>query len=419
MLVGVVFFFVEHNVRTAQYEAFSPWSSAAGSLEAGHNVAKGLALGLIGLLGGYLALRSDGRPLRFSGWLTALMLCYVGWLAASVLWSIDPGMSCRRLATLLFFILGAVGFARQFRPRDVALMAIVVGGGYLAVGVGTELALGTFHPWSPEYRFAGTIHPNAQGVQLAVLCLASFCLAAAATRGRTWLWACFAVGLVFLVLTKSRASCASLLIAMAALWLATASGRARALAALTTGLAVSTVALAASFSRADVSDRLLEAVMLGRQEQSEGLTGRVPLWNELFGYVRARPLEGYGYMAFWTEKNIEDLSADMEWTLREAHNGYLETVLGVGLIGGAILLAVVVVGLGRAAAGYRATGDPGLAFLLGLLAFCLADACLESGVPNFTALLAEIGLVQLMTLQAANERPFIDFRRRNGAIAAG
>ena len=184
---------------------------------------------------------------------------------------------------------------------------------------------------------------------------------------------------------------------MAAIWFATASGRARALAALTAGLAICTVALAASFARAQVADRLLGAVMLGREEQSEGLTGRIPLWNELLGYAQARPWEGYGYQTFWTDKQIENVSDDMEWTLREAHNGYLDTVLSVGLIGGVILLAIVMVGLRRAAAGYRATGDPGLAFLLGLLVFCLADACLESGLPNFTALLAEIGLVQLMT----------------------
>ncbi len=158
------------------------------------------------------------------------------------------------------------------------------------------------------------------------------------------------------------------------------------------------MALAASFARAGAGEGLLGAVMLGRQEQSEGLTGRIPLWDELLGYVHARPLQGYGYQAFWTEKQIEDISDDMDWTLREAHNGYLETVLGVGLIGGAILLAITVVGLGRVVAGYRATGDPGLAFLLGLLAFCLADACLESGVSNFAAVLAQTGLAQLMTI---------------------
>jgi exopolysaccharide production protein ExoQ len=212
------------------------------------------------------------------------------------------------------------------------------------------------------------------------------------------LWTCFAVGLVFLLLTKSRASCAGLAISLVVVWLVAAPPRARELAALAVGIAISTLALAASLSRADVADGMLDAVMLGRQEQSEGLTGRVPLWNELIDYVKKRPLQGYGYMAFWNDKQIDAVSADQDWTLREAHNGYLETVLGVGLIGGVILLIGVLGGLRRTAVGYRATGDAGRAFLAGLIIFCLADAWFESGVPNSITFLAEIGLVQAMTM---------------------
>ena len=52
-----MFFFVAHNFQVSQYERFAPWSDAEeGTLEAGQNVAKGLALSLIGLLGVYLAL---------------------------------------------------------------------------------------------------------------------------------------------------------------------------------------------------------------------------------------------------------------------------------------------------------------------------------------------------------------------------
>jgi hypothetical protein len=106
-LVGAVYFFVAHDFQVSRYERFAPWSDSEGALEAGRNVAKGLALALIGLYGTYLLLRRDGRPLRWTGWLPALAAFYLAWAAASVLWSNDPGMSCRRLAVLMFCVLAA------------------------------------------------------------------------------------------------------------------------------------------------------------------------------------------------------------------------------------------------------------------------------------------------------------------------
>ena len=92
------------RLPVSQYEAFAPWSDAEGTLEAGQNVAKGLALALIGLLGAYLHFRRGRTAAPLTGWLPALMIFYLAWSAASVLWSIDPGMSCRRLAVLMFFV---------------------------------------------------------------------------------------------------------------------------------------------------------------------------------------------------------------------------------------------------------------------------------------------------------------------------
>lgn len=404
VVIGAVFFFVAHNFQVSRYEGFAPWSDSEGSPEAGRNVAKGLALSLVGLLGAYLFLRRDGRPIRLTGWLPALVLGCLAWAAASVLWSIDPGMTLRRLAVLMFCTLGAAGIARQFRPRDVALMALAISGVYLLLGVAAEAALGTFRPWSPGDRFAGTVHPNTQGAHLVVFCLAAFCLAKWRgfsendTRARAWLWALFAVGLVFLLLTKSRTSCATLAIALAVLWLLDVSLRTRVLVVLGAGLVLCAAALTSTLFGLDMDDQFVEIAMLGRQEESAALTGRIPIWTELLGYVRARPLQGYGYKSFWTTKHIEAISDDMQWPLREAHNAYLDGVLSVGLIGVAVFFAAVFAGLRRAAVAYRKSGDPGFALTLCLLVACTVSACLESGMmsPNFITLMAGSGIAQLM-----------------------
>ena len=137
--------------------------------------------------------------------------------------------------------------------------------------------------------------------------------------------------------------------------------------------------------------------MLGRQEESESLSGRFPIWLELTNYARARPLQGYGYEAFWTAKHIEAVSEELQWPLREAHNAYLDCTLSVGLVGAAALLLSVFLAMQRAAAGYRVTGEMGFAFTLGMLAFAMVSACLESGVasPNLITLIAGSGVAVL------------------------
>ena len=390
------------QLQVSRYADFAPWSDTAGSLEAGQNATKGLALSLIGLLGLYLLIRRDGRPLHLTGPLAALMIFYLMWSAVSVLWSADPGMSGRRLAVLLFCVLGAAGFARQFSPRDLALMALAVTGGYLLIGVATEVTLGTFRPWAAGYRFAGTVHPNTQGMQLTIFCLASFCLARSAATHRVGLWTLFAVGVAFLLLTRSRTSCAATAIALATLWLVNASRRVQILTLLGTGLLISATTLIGSLLGVDIQDSLVDSAMLGREDQSEALTGRIPIWTELGNYIAARPLTGYGYESFWTNKRIEAVSDELEWPLREAHSTFVDTLLSVGLVGMAAFLGAVLLGVRRAAAAYRETGDAGYALTFCLLIACLVDACLESGGTNANCitLLLGTGVMALFTREA-------------------
>ncbi|MDT8366711.1 MAG: O-antigen ligase family protein [bacterium] len=62
------------------------------------------------------------------------------------------------------------------------------------------------------------------------------------------------------------------------------------------------------------------------------LTGRVVLWDELLGYKKNIIL-GYGYDSFWLGDRIAALWDKYWWMPTEAHNGFLETYLELGLIG--------------------------------------------------------------------------------------
>lgn len=420
VLLGAVFFYVGHDFRISSVEDFAPWSASNGSLQSGGNVAKGIALSLIGLFGIYLLLRRDGKSLRLIGWLPAIMAFYLTWTAASVLWSIDPGLSCRKLAVLIFCVFGALGFARQFRSRDIVLMAMIVPAVFLGLGILAELALGTFRPFSAGYRFSGTVHPNTQGALLATLCMASFCYARLVPRDdlrpRKIIWALFSLGLVFLLLTKSRTSCAAVAVSLATLWLIGLSLRTRLMLILSAGFICCATFLGGIMLGFDVDDAVARAVMLGREDESAKLTGRIPIWNELLGYVADRPLQGFGYEAFWTDEHIEAVSDEVQWHVREAHNAYLDSTLSVGLIGTATLLLIIAMAMFLSAKRYRAIGDASAALAFCLLVFSALNAILETGLaaPNFVTLIAGSGIAMLYTAPEAVRSSTLDVTEGNG-----
>jgi O-antigen ligase len=87
---------------------------------------------------------------------------------------------------------------------------------------------------------------------------------------------------------------------------------------------------------------------LGREDQvdedSANFSNRVPLWIECLRYLKRKPIAGYGYGAFWTPERVVAVSTlpQMAWSTREqpenlyletAHNQYLESALGTGVIG--------------------------------------------------------------------------------------
>jgi O-antigen ligase len=75
------------------------------------------------------------------------------------------------------------------------------------------------------------------------------------------------------------------------------------------------------------------------------LTGRAEIWSEVLE-MNSNPLGGMGFESFWTGSRLETLWSRHWWRPNEAHNGYIEVFLNLGLIG-VMLLAIAM------AAGYR------------------------------------------------------------------
>jgi O-antigen ligase len=69
-------------------------------------------------------------------------------------------------------------------------------------------------------------------------------------------------------------------------------------------------------------------------------TDRTLVWRDCLS-VPINPIIGVGFESFWLGKRQEFMNDRWNWHPNEAHNGYLETYLNLGLVGLFILLAMI------------------------------------------------------------------------------
>lgn len=71
------------------------------------------------------------------------------------------------------------------------------------------------------------------------------------------------------------------------------------------------------------------------------LTDRTELWSYLLG-MKTNPILGAGYETFWLGHRLSELWANFRFRPNQAHNGYLEIYLNLGVVGLAIVLIYMV-----------------------------------------------------------------------------
>ena len=89
----------------------------------------------------------------------------------------------------------------------------------------------------------------------------------------------------------------------------------------------------------NISDMIIR--MLGRNPT---LTSRTDVWATLTKYA-GTPLIGTGYMSFWSGERLAILWREIGGTIIQAHNGYLEQYLNLGIIGLGFIIIIILNGL--------------------------------------------------------------------------
>ena len=332
--------------------------------EAG-NVKRQAALLVLGAVSVASLLRRGRNPLRFRGAVPALLLFFVAWAWASVLWSYDEALTFRRVVILSILLIAALAAAERFTFRDIILLAFVSGCATIVIGLAAELALGMFRPWDPDYRFAGVMNPIFQGAHCGMAAVAALALARQYKKHRPLYLAAALVAILFMLLTRSRGPAGATLAALVVYgWAVRPAFRKTAVLGAATVVAV----LAFPSMRQGFFSTTEDALLFGRTVDSAyEMQGRDALWRECLTFAARRPVLGYGYDGFWTRDFTFAVTDASGFTSQHTHNAFLDLLLGVGLPGVLAYAAILILAIKQSAAKYRQSRNACHAAALSLL----------------------------------------------------
>lgn len=319
------------------------WLGIGGSRESGGKVdpVVHIVLLFVGLI--VLAKRRFkwSAAIRENVWLFLL----VGFMLVSLIWSETPGVSLRRWTREFIALVMAFLVISERQPREAMLsllrrtVYVLIPFSVLLIKYYQHLAV-SYSPWTGEIQWAGvTLQKNGLGR----LCLVSiFFLIWTFTR--RWQKSDIAVG--------KWHTCAEVVVLIMALWLLRGpsmwAASATALCSLGLGLvtffALSSVgqlriplgtgtwvAIVACIIGVGIVTPVVGGATVTAFTSAVGrdstLTGRTDIWASLLPDMMKDPVLGYGFGSFWTQ------ARNIQHGIGEAHNGYLEVLLGVGWVG--------------------------------------------------------------------------------------
>ncbi|WP_182085106.1 O-antigen ligase [Aureimonas sp. ME7] len=368
------------------FVTFEPYQSVFTGPEGSGNVVNQLGYGGLGILS--LLIHACVTPKSVvAGLLRPAWLLMAGLLFLSSFQSIWPEASLRAVVFSLAAMLAMTAalclppderaFRRMLAFAALAVLALSYGGVALlpSAAIHNEALEGqNIGLWRGIYS-----HKNVAGPVMAILCLMGLYLMRC---GQRWLGASIAVASIVFVLQTGSKTTAALLpfVTLLVVFGRAFGGRRLPVLVLAATLAVmGTMTLGAALS--PLLYDLLQWALPGTT-----FTGRLDLWRFAVDVLGNRIWTGAGFEAFWTTPAVMQTEPSMElsWDPRgivNAHNGYLDLVIAMGLPGLALGLGMLVV---LPFSDFARIDQPTEAesrladFFLMVLSFTLLNAFLES-----------------------------------------
>ena len=270
-----------------------------------------------------------------NGWLIVFLLyCFI-----SITWSDFPFIAFKRWLKILGHPIMALIVLTEPDPKE-ALIRLMKRCAYVVVPVSIlfikyypELGRG-FSPWGGAVCTGITTDKNALGGDCLILGYFFFWYLLQTwrnersrwRRNELWLIAGFSIGIWWLF-TQAHSATSSISLIVGILVLLFVGSRRINKNFIGTYMLAALVLLVAAEMMFGLSGHMSENLGKGSE-----LSGRTGLWTALLG-LHTNPILGTGFESFWLGKRLEQLEGIFYFVPNEAHNGYLETYLTLGIIG--------------------------------------------------------------------------------------
>ena len=410
-ILTCAFFLIFHDLHAPLFLSDNSYMEAYAANEGTGSAGKQIGVIILFLYGSFTCLFTEKKVLNFDSLQVKLGVAFLILITVSISWSAAPTASLARWTGFVAYTLAALGATKRLSALEVLRWYVFAHCLYLVVGLVNEIILGTFNPLAGAYRFTGLNDPNSTGADASMLVFASIAMLRA--KPGSWVYrATLVTAVSFLLLTRSRTSILGTAFTLIVFYGFVTVRNNRLMPYLCLLGTVASASLIVSSQDIDVKG----ALSMGRAEAAENtLTGRVPLWTELYEeYISKRPALGYGYGGFWTPEQSKIISSDQDWIIGSAHSIYIDAALTLGVGGLLLYLAILLSVLFRAVREARLGRQDG--FFFGCLILgALFDGFSDSG-PWFISSIYLFGCIQALIAVTSIGDIFLGGRRRKMEI---
>jgi exopolysaccharide production protein ExoQ len=270
----------------------------------------------------------------------------------SAAWSQDSVGTLRQSIALLATTLFGIEIAIRYSIREQLRMACIVLGSVILLSIATQIFLPGLVPQlgTDSSIWQGAFGNKNTFGKIVVLAVAAFLSRPRRTRRDTVLITTLVVIAGALVVASRSASSLVELAALVLISWALGALRWRPSMLILTVFLSLLIAIPTVYLAMNNLDRLTAG--LGRDAS---LSGRTELWRFVAGSIASHPILGHGYGVFWefSSQEATRIRGAIGWEAPSAHDGYLDLVLDVGLVGLLLYAVAYAVTLRRAIVLFR------------------------------------------------------------------